>query len=88
MTGNASAASYSLQTISGRIVRLPLTENQYGELIEHLLRRLPETGCDNTLRLSEAWAKANAIGWGRLRRGLESGGGYCDCEVAMNVVPA
>lgn len=46
---------------------------------------LRERGCDNTLRAARAWARRNEVRWGWLRRALEDRGGFCDCEVLLNV---
>jgi hypothetical protein len=42
-------------------------------------------GCDNTLHHAEGWARAHGVAWGRLSRSLRGLGGFCDCEVGMNV---
>ena len=80
--------THSLQTISGRFVRLPIAERQYQQLMIHLINQVGETGCDHTLRHAEAWARTRGIEWDRLRRALYAGGGYCDCEVTYNVIDA
>jgi hypothetical protein len=41
--------------------------------------------CDGTLRAAQEWAHGAGVGWPRLRRELEENGGYCDCEVVLNV---
>jgi hypothetical protein len=41
--------------------------------------------CDGTLRGAQEWARSAGVGWPRLRRELEEHGGYCDCEVVLNV---
>jgi hypothetical protein len=41
--------------------------------------------CDGTLRVAQQWAKSAGIAWSRLRRELEDNGGFCDCEVVLNV---
>jgi Protein of unknown function (DUF2695) len=87
---------HSLQKLSGDHVRLPITEHMYNDLMHHLRVHLSETGCDNTLRHAEAWAQGLGVTWARhmgvtwvrLRSALHSAGGYCDCEVLMNVVDA
>jgi hypothetical protein len=41
--------------------------------------------CDGTLRAAREWAQRAGVDWPRLRRELEDNGGYCDCEVVLNV---
>ncbi|WP_147254780.1 DUF2695 domain-containing protein [Pseudonocardia hierapolitana] len=41
--------------------------------------------CDGTLRAAREWAQRAGVDWPRLRRELEENGGYCDCEVVLNV---
>ena len=43
-------------------------------------------GCDNTLRAARAWARREKVRWGWLRGALEERGGFCDCEVLLNVL--
>jgi hypothetical protein len=47
---------------------------------------LREHGCDNTLRAAQAWALGQKVPWGRLRDAFEERGGFCDCEVLLNVL--
>jgi len=41
--------------------------------------------CDGTLRSAQEWAQRAGVDWSRLRRELEDNGGFCDCEVVLNV---
>jgi Protein of unknown function (DUF2695) len=41
--------------------------------------------CDGTLWAAQEWAKSAGVAWAPLRRELEENGGYCDCEVVLNV---
>jgi hypothetical protein len=41
--------------------------------------------CDGTLRVTQEWAQGAGVAWSRLRRELEDNGGFCDCEVVLNV---
>ncbi|RZS37730.1 uncharacterized protein DUF2695 [Herbihabitans rhizosphaerae] len=50
-------------------------------------RMVDEFGCDNTLRWAEHWRDASAPRATALRKRLNAGGGYCDCEVLLNVYP-
>ena len=63
-----------------------LTEPRSGEcLLCYLLRMVPDLSCDGTLRWSTRWRDAQPRPPRTLLRRLERGGGYCDCEVIMNV---
>ncbi len=45
-------------------------------------------GCDTSLRFTQRWlAESSFTNPQRLLRWFESSGGYCDCEVLMNVLP-
>jgi hypothetical protein len=54
-----------------------------GRAIDAALR---ERGCDNTLRAAQGWARREKVRWGWLHGVLEDRGGFCDCEVLMNVM--
>jgi hypothetical protein len=41
--------------------------------------------CDGTLSAAQEWARSAGVDWPPLRRELEENGGYCDCEVVLNV---
>ena len=45
-----------------------------------------EHGCDNTSRATKAWARREEVPWAWLRDALEERGGFCDCEVLLNVL--
>lgn len=46
---------------------------------------LRQRGCDNTLRAAQDWSVGAGLDWPPLRAGLEGRGGFCDCEVLLNV---
>jgi len=53
----------------------------------YLLRMVTEFGCDGTYRWTIRWRDIHAAKPGGLLRRLERQGGFCDCEVLMNVFP-
>jgi len=65
---------------------LPLEPVQTASLIRAIDSGLRERGCDNTLRAAKAWARRENVRFGWLRGVLEDRGGFCDCEVLLNVV--
>lgn len=54
-------------------------------LIAFVDRRVRSDGCDHTLRFTEEWARQESIDWHDLLDILEENGGFCDCEVVLNL---
>jgi hypothetical protein len=52
-----------------------------------LLRMVNEFGCDGTHRWAIRWREVRAPRARALLRRLERLGGFCDCEVLLNVFP-
>ena len=52
-----------------------------------LLRMINEFGCDGTHRWATRWRDERAPRARALLRRLERLGGFCDCEVLLNVFP-
>jgi Protein of unknown function (DUF2695) len=65
---------------------LPLQPAQLIALARAIDAGLRAHGCDNTLRAARAWARREKVRWRWLRAALEDRGGFCDCEVVLNVV--
>ena len=66
---------------------LKLSPNELEELGNHLRKQLALFRCDETTRLTEQWIRQRRPRKLQLiLRGLQSHGGYCDCEVLANVV--
>jgi hypothetical protein len=53
----------------------------------YLLRLITEFGCDGTYRWTIRWRDVRAAQPGGMLRQFERRGGFCDCEVLMNVFP-
>ena len=72
---------------------IPIGSEALQALFQHLERtlyRVDDTGetrsiCDGTLLRTEAFLKTLGLWSEEARRWLERYGGYCDCEVVMNV---
>jgi len=47
--------------------------------------RVRSNGCDHSRRFTQQWAAENSIDDGELFDVLDNHGGYCDCEVLLNV---
>jgi uncharacterized protein DUF2695 len=53
----------------------------------YLLRMITEFGCDGTYRWTIRWREVRAEPPRSLLNQLSRRGGFCDCEVLMNVFP-
>jgi hypothetical protein len=62
-----------------------LTENQVTELCVFIENRIEKIGCNHSLKNTFEWAEKNGINKADLIDVLESNGGFCDCEVTMNL---
>jgi hypothetical protein len=85
MDTEGSRTDHVVHTGSGRAIRLPISRAQLTSLMSYVETMLSLQGCDNTLHHAEAWARAHGVAWGRLGRSLRGSGGFCDCEVGMNL---
>lgn len=65
--------------------RMPLERPQLEALLEHVDAVVAANGCDHTPAATDDWATREGIDLERLHEGLEEYGGFCDCEVLMNV---
>jgi hypothetical protein len=54
-------------------------------LLEHVDAAVAANGCDHTPAATDDWAAREGIDLERLHQGLEEYGGFCDCEILMNV---
>jgi hypothetical protein len=66
---------------------LPLDRAQLEALAQHVGTAVGAAGCDRTRRVTDAWAAEHGVALDPLHQGLEEYGGFCDCEVVMNVDP-
>lgn len=78
-------SGHIVHTASGLAYRLPIDRDQFRSLLSYVDEMLAIRGCDNTLQHAQTWARAHDIGWARLSRSLRGLGGFCDCEIGMNV---
>ena len=65
---------------------LPLEPAQCESLRQAITTGVESSGCDNTLVEAQLWARRERVPWPWLREALEERGGFCDCEVLMNVL--
>jgi hypothetical protein len=65
-----------------------LTAPRHAECLRcFLVRMISEFGCDGTFRWTIRWRDVCAGRPGKLLNQLADRGGFCDCEVLMNVYP-
>lgn len=60
---------------------------QLKALLDFLDEELAKSGCDETLRLTLAWAREHHVASEGLKESLAYFRGGCDCEVLANVDP-
>lgn len=65
--------------------RMPLDRAQLRALLDHVDAAVALNGCDNTRAAADDWAGHEGMDFERLHEGLAEYGGFCDCEIAMNV---
>lgn len=66
---------------------VPISSEQLVALLAHVEAAVESFGCDHTSRAVTEWAANEGVDAGDLNEGLQQYGGFCDCEVAMNVHP-
>jgi hypothetical protein len=76
---------HTVRTWSGQAYEMPIDRAQFRSLLNYVEEMLAMQGCDNTLAHAQTWARAHGVAWSRLGPTLRSLGGFCDCEIAMNI---
>jgi hypothetical protein len=72
---------------AAREALMTINYEQLEDLLDYLDEKLSGEPCDHTTRHSEHWAQSHGVEWPGLAEGLQEFGGYCDCEILMNVEP-
>lgn len=70
---------------SDRIVRMPLEEGELNDLLDWVDAEIQRSGCDHSHRLTSTWLTEHGHPTTRALGALMALGGFCDCEVVMNV---
>ncbi len=78
------AQQLQLKAAESFLAGLPMQLQLFRELFDYLDEKL-SSGCDDTLRLTEQFAREHNIQFQSLEKWLGDKGGYCDCEVLANV---
>ena len=66
-------------------IRVVLSQEQVTEMLAFLDQQLARGACDHTRHLTLRWAQQVGVDTGDLIDALDDSGGFCDCEVLMNV---
>lgn len=64
---------------------LPMSEELFRELFDHLDEQLGEQDCQDDLRLTEAFLTDHSCDVDVVLEWLEDHGGSCDCKVLANI---
>ena len=64
---------------------IKITSIQIENLKAYIEKKLDSTPCDHSLRFSKDWTDSNGFDFNNLIDILEENGGFCDCEVVMNL---
>lgn len=81
------AAELARAEQAAHAAHMPLDRPQLEALLEHLERHVELVGCDHSTSATQSWARERDVAVPGLLRGFAEYGGYCDCEVVMNVDP-
>ena len=66
-------------------MKITLSKEQANDLISYVHGKLCESSCDHSLIHTYAWADLNQFDQDDLIDILEANGGFCDCEVVLNL---
>ena len=64
---------------------LPISRDDLAALFQHLEDALGAEECDHSLVHARSFLASRSLPEAKIVRWLERSGGYCDCEVLMNV---
>jgi hypothetical protein len=70
-----------------RCARMPLARPELERLLEWLDGQVQDLGCDHTHRLTRIWLRDHGKPETRILGALMAQGGFCDCEVVLNIEP-
>jgi hypothetical protein len=66
---------------------LPVAVETLISLFDALSAELEQRACDNTLKKTMMWLVVHGYDVSSVTKWLKGHGGYCDCEVLLNVEP-
>ena len=70
-----------------RAARMPLEKAELEALIDWVDLRVRDQGCDHSHRHARSWLREQGKPEARVAGALMALGGFCDCEVVLNVDP-
>jgi Protein of unknown function (DUF2695) len=79
--------AYKSAERASRAAPITVDCEQLEDLLDYLAEELGKQSCDHTTRHAEQWAESHGIDWAELAGGFQELGGYCDCEIVLNVQP-
>ncbi len=65
---------------------LPVAKEHFINLFDYLDEKSEEEKCDHSLKFTKEFCEENDLNFEKIASWLREHGGYCDCEVIMNVV--
>src|SRR5262245_5243816 len=84
-TTSASQNTHDIPMIGRAKMPRTLDASSVESLISFVDRHVRSDGCDHTHRFTQEWARQESVNWHDLLDILEANGGYCDCEVVLNL---
>ncbi len=78
-------AEYKRRQKEAFLSSLPMPAELFRELFDYLDEQLGEQGCQDDLRLTEAFLKDHGCDAEAVLEWLEDHGGGCDCEILANI---
>lgn len=81
------AAELARTEQAARAAGMPLDRPRLEALLARLEEHLDGAGCDHSTSITRTWALEQDVQVPGLLRSLAEYGGYCDCEIVMNVDP-
>jgi hypothetical protein len=81
----AGAPRIAAKELASLRASLPMSVQDLASLIQHVDESVERQGCDHSLRATTAFLESEKLDAGTIVRWLNDHGGYCDCEVVLNV---
>jgi hypothetical protein len=66
-------------------MRVPISKSDLHDLFNWIDKQVEDNGCDHTLRHALEFVRARRLPEEKVVTWLNEFGGYCDCEVILNV---
>ncbi|MGI8556321.1 MAG: DUF2695 domain-containing protein [Pyrinomonadaceae bacterium] len=76
------------EEIEAFIARLPAGQEEIERLFDYLETRLERESCNHSLRYAMQFMMERRLNFPKITAWLSQNGGYCDCKVLEEIVPA